>query len=69
MDEFDEYLDLVEEIRQRDPSQREGQAFYNAAHTKWPDLLATLPPARDPFSDDRRLPSFLDWRGQQPRNP
>ncbi|WP_436494211.1 hypothetical protein [Actinokineospora sp. HUAS TT18] len=58
---MDEYLDLVAEIQRKDPAQREGQAFYNAAHTLWPGLLADLPPDCDPFSLDRNLPAFLDW--------
>ncbi|MDV3136621.1 hypothetical protein [Mycobacterium sp. 29Ha] len=64
MDTIGEYLDLVSEVRRGEPAQREGQAYYNAARMKWPGLLDNLPVESDPFSDDKRLPSFLAWLDQ-----
>ncbi|WP_410659230.1 hypothetical protein [Amycolatopsis sp. lyj-112] len=64
MDEFNEYLDLVAEVRRRHPEQREGQAYFNAARMMWPGLLDDIPAERDPFTVDRRLPAFLEWLPQ-----
>ncbi|MFI7121749.1 hypothetical protein [Amycolatopsis sp. NPDC049868] len=64
MDDFDEYLDVVAEVRRRHPEQREGQAYFNAARTMWPGLLDDVPVDCDPFSVDSRLPAFLEWLPQ-----
>ncbi|GLZ34911.1 hypothetical protein Lesp02_70980 [Lentzea sp. NBRC 105346] len=62
MDAISRYLDLVDEIRQRDPSQREGQAHYNALRMGWPHLEAQVVGTdRDCYSSDRALPAFLTW--------
>ena len=59
---MDEYLSEVQAILDRDPSQREGQAFYNAFRIRWPELEAEVVGTEwDPFNDDRRLPAFLGW--------
>ena len=58
----DQYLDEVRATMERDPQQREGQAYFNAIRLRWPELQAeVIGTDRDPFSNDRNLPAFLDW--------
>jgi len=62
MDVLDQYLDEVQATMERDPQQREGQAYFNAFRLRWPELQAeVIGTDRDPFSNDRSLPAFLDW--------
>jgi hypothetical protein len=59
---MDEYLDEVRKTMEHYPDQREGQAFYNAFRLRWPHLEAeVVGTERDPFSNDRNLPAFLEW--------
>jgi len=62
MDVLGQYLDEVQATMERDPQQREGQAYFNAIRLRWPELQAeVIGTDRDPFSNDRNLPAFLDW--------
>jgi hypothetical protein len=65
VDAISRYLDLVDEVMRRDPSQREGQAHYNALRMGWPHLEAqVVATERDCFSSDKVLPEFLAWVDQ-----
>ncbi|GAB2824870.1 hypothetical protein GCM10027200_25290 [Lentzea nigeriaca] len=65
VDAISRYLDLVDEVMRRDPSQREGQAHYNALRIGWPHLEAqVLGTDRDCFSSDKALPALLAWVDQ-----
>ena len=65
MDELADYLDLVAEVWRDDPTQREGQAYFNAARMKWPGLVDDIIGTEyDPFTLDRHLPAFLEWLDQ-----
>ncbi|MFD5828259.1 hypothetical protein [Lentzea sp. NPDC060358] len=62
VDAISRYLDLVDEVMRRNPSQREGQAHYNALRMGWPHLEAlVVATERDCYSSDKALPSFLEW--------
>jgi hypothetical protein len=62
VDAMSRYLDRVDEVIRGYPDQREGQAYYNALRMIWPDLQHEIVGTeRDCYSDDRRLPAFLDW--------
>jgi hypothetical protein len=62
MDVLDQYLDEVQATMERDPTQREGQAYFNAFRLRWPELQGeVIGTDCDPFSNDRSLPAFLAW--------
>jgi hypothetical protein len=65
VDAISRYLGLVDEVMRRDPSQREGQAHYNALRMGWPHLEAhVLGTERDCYSSDKALPDLLAWIDQ-----
>jgi hypothetical protein len=62
MDPFDVYA-VLDAYRRKHPEQRTGQAFFNAASERWPDLAdeARGDHDLDPFYDNRKVGAFCTF--------
>lgn len=62
---FDELVVYMGHYRARHPSQRAGQAYFNALHEKLPDIANEIRSTEDdPFYDDRLIKGFLTRVGE-----
>lgn len=60
--DFGAYIMWAETYCRAHPSQRKGQAYYNALTESYPELIRHVSGTdHDPFYNDLRLPAFLTF--------